>query len=286
VRPTRILLTGAGGFVGRHLLPALRASFRDPLAACRTNLMGTVGLAEAVLRTAPAAPFLFASSGEVYGLAFRAGTPVSEDTRLAPANPYAATKAAADLALGEMALRGLRAIQLRPFTHIGAGQTNGFVAAAFAQQIARIGAGRQPAVLRTGSLDRWRDFLDVRDVCAAYGAALARADFLPPGIALNICSGTPRRIGDLLDDLLRLSGVEARVEQEATRLRPTDVARVLGDGSRARESLGSAPEIAWEETPEGVLADWRARVTCSSITHADSRVRPRRAILMSTPRWQ
>ena len=317
--PARILLTGAGGFVGRHLLPALRAafpdavlvaatrgagegrlpgadealqldlddaasvpdavaaarpdavlhlaaradvgsSFRDPMASWRTNLTGTVALAEAVLRVAPAAPFLLASSGEVYGLAFRAGTPVAEDTAPNPANPYAASKAAADLAVGEMALRGLRAIRLRPFTHTGAGQTDGFVVAAFAHQIARIEAGQQPAVLRTGALDRWRDFLDVRDVCAAYVAALDRAESLTPGIALNICSGAPRRIGDLLDSLLRLSGVDARVEQEAARLRPTDVERVLGDGTRARATLGWAPVIPWEETLAGVLADWRVRV--------------------------
>ena len=317
--PARILLTGAGGFVGRHLLPALRAafpdavlvaaargagagripgadealafdlddpasvpdavsaarpdavvhlaaradvgaSFRDPMAAWRTNLTGTVALAEAVLRVAPAAPFLLASSGEVYGLAFRSGVPVAEDTAPAPANPYAASKAAADLAVGEISLRGLRAIRLRPFTHTGAGQTDGFVVAAFAHQIARIEAGKQPAVLRTGALDRWRDFLDVRDVCAAYVAALARAETLAPGTALNICSGTPRRIGDLLDSLLRLSGVEAKVEQEAARLRPTDVAQVLGDGSRARAALGWAPEVPWEETLASVLADWRARV--------------------------
>ncbi|SHI56126.1 Nucleoside-diphosphate-sugar epimerase [Roseomonas rosea] len=319
MRPARILLTGAGGFVGRHLLPALRAafpeavligatrradegrapgsdealaldldqlgtlpdavaaarpdavlhlaaradvgaSFRDPLAAWRTNLMGTVGLAEAVLRVAPRAPFLMASSGEVYGLAFRAGTPVAEDTTPAPANPYAASKAAADLALGEMALRGLRAIRMRPFTHTGAGQSDGFVVAAFAHQVARIEAGLQPPLLQTGALDRWRDFLDVRDVCSAYVTALARADDLAPGMALNICSGTPRRIGDMLDSLLRLSGVEARVEQEAARLRPTDVERVLGDCSRARAVLGWAPAIPWEETLATVLADWRERV--------------------------
>ncbi|MFC7734869.1 NAD-dependent epimerase/dehydratase family protein [Roseomonas sp. GCM10028921] len=319
MRPARILVTGAGGFVGRHLLPTLRAafpeavligtsrgtgegrpaavdevlpldldraetlpdavsaarpdavlhlaaradvgaSFGDPLATWRTNLMGTVGLAEAVLRVAPHAPFVLASSGEIYGLAFRAGQPVAEDTAPVPANPYAASKAAADLALGEIALRGLRALRLRPFTHTGPGQTEGFVVSAFARQIARIEAGLQSPVLRTGALDRWRDFLDVRDVCAAYVAALARAAELEPGTPLNICSGTPRRIGDVLESLLRLSGLEVRVEPEAARMRPTDVERVLGNADRARAALGWAPAVPWEETLASVLADWRARV--------------------------
>ena len=322
MQPARILLTGAGGFVGHHLLPALRAafpgtvlvggtrraaekafpgvdevvaldlddapslpeavraarpdavlhlaaradvgaSFRDPLAAWRTNLLGTVALGEAVLSAAPHASFLMASSGEVYGLAFQAGKPVSENTVLLPANPYAASKAAADLAIGEMALRGLRAVRLRPFTHTGPGQSDGFVVAAFARQIARIEAGLQPPVLRTGALNRWRDFLDVRDVCAAYVAALKKADGLPPGIALNICSGTPRRIGDMLDTLLALSGAEVEVTQEAARLRPTDVERVQGDPSLARRLLGWNPEVPWEETLASVLADWRARVAAS-----------------------
>nr|WP_245215516.1 GDP-mannose 4,6-dehydratase [Pararoseomonas baculiformis] len=313
------MLTGAGGFVGRHLLPALRvafpgavlvgatrhpgeepvpgadevlaldlddlaaipeavsrarpdavvhlaaravvgSSFRDPLPVWRTNLMGTVALAEAVLRIAPEATFIMASSGEVYGLAFKAGAPVSEDTLPSPANPYAASKAAADLALGEMALRGLRAIRMRLFTHTGAGQSDDFVVAAFAHQLARIEAGLQPPILRTGALDRWRDFLDVRDVCAAYVKALQRAASLAPGTALNICSGTPRRIGDMLDTLLELSGLRVEVEQEASRLRPTDVERVLGDCTRARAALGWAPVIPWEDTLATVLADWRGRV--------------------------
>jgi GDP-4-dehydro-6-deoxy-D-mannose reductase len=319
VQPDRILVTGAGGFVGRHLLPALRAafpeaaligasrhpaemagrgvdevvaldlddgtslpdvvrnvrpdavlhlaaradvgaSFREPLAAWRTNLLGTVALGEAVLRAAPQAAFLLASSGEVYGLAFQAGTPVGEETALCPANPYAVSKAAADLAMGEMALRGLRTVRLRPFTHTGPGQTDGFVVAAFARQIARIEAGLQSPVVQTGALHRWRDFLDVRDVCAAYVAALSKADTLPPGIALNICSGTPRRIGDILDTLLALSGIKAEVAQEAARLRSTDVERVQGDSTLARSILGWAPVVPWEDTLASVLADWRARV--------------------------
>jgi GDP-4-dehydro-6-deoxy-D-mannose reductase len=314
--PARILVTGAGGFVGRNLVPALRAafpaavligagreaatpgmdeshrldlldpagldaviaaarpdavlhlaaqsnvpaSFRAPAETWRSNLLGTLALAEAVMREAPEASFLLVSSGEVYGLGFQSGKPLDEMAPFQPANPYAASKAAADLAIGEMALRGLRAIRLRPFTHVGPGQSPNFAVASFARQVARIEAGRQEPVLRTGALDRWRDFLDVQDICAGYVRALERAEHLPPGLALNLCGGEPRRIGDILDSLLALAGVEARIEQEAARLRPTDVERVQGDPARARALLGWGPTIPWEKTLRSVLADWRSRV--------------------------
>ncbi|TPG36410.1 NAD-dependent epimerase/dehydratase family protein [Roseomonas nepalensis] len=251
-RPDAVMHLAARADVG--------ASFRNPMAFWRTNLMGTVALGEAVLRATPRATFILASSGEVYGLAFRAKHPVHENSMLMPANPYAASKAAADLAIGEIALRGLRAVRLRPFNHTGPGQRDGFVVSSFAHQIALIEAGRQKPVLRTGALDRWRDFLDVRDVCAAYVAALSQANSLVPGVVLNVCSGKPRRIGDILDRLLSLSSVAVEVMQEAARLRPTDVEHVVAEGSRGRTLLNWAPRIDWDETLGDLLASWRQTV--------------------------
>jgi GDP-4-dehydro-6-deoxy-D-mannose reductase len=241
-------------------LAAVGESFRDPLSTWRINVLGSIALGEAVLTSAPEATFLLASSAEVYGLAFQDDRPLAEDAPLRPANPYAASKAAADLAIGEMSLRGLRALRMRPFNHTGTGQTEAYVVAAFARQVARIAAGLQEPVLRVGALDRWRDFLDVRDVCTGYVAALQAAPSLPPGIVFNLASGRPRRISDILTDLLRMAGVSPRIESEASRLRPTDITRTEGDASVARATLAWAPVVPWEETLSNVLADWHARI--------------------------
>lgn len=241
-------------------LAAVGESFANPLPTWRANLFGTLALGEAVRAQARDALFVHVSSAEIYGLSFQSGVALGEDAPLRPANPYAASKAAADLAVGEMALRGLRAVRVRPFNHTGAGQADAFVVPAFAHQVALIAAGRQAPVLRVGALERWRDFLDVADVCAGYAAVLRAADRLKPGAVFNLASGQPRRVGDILADLLRLAGVEARVEADEGRLRPTDVLRTEGDASAAKRVLGWAPAVPWETTLATVLADWRARI--------------------------
>ncbi|HEY7577714.1 MAG TPA: GDP-mannose 4,6-dehydratase [Acetobacteraceae bacterium] len=301
--PRRILITGASGFVGRHLTARLaaacheatvftpsfdvrdrelvaatvrhiapdvcihlaavstvRGAEQDEDQAWRINLHGTLDMARAIRRHAPECLMLFVSSADAYGDSFRAGTPLTETAALAPMSTYAATKAAADLALGSMAEQGLRCVRLRPFNHTGPGQSEQFVVAAFARQVARIAAGLQPPVLEVGNIDARRDFLDVRDVCAAYLACVDKATTLPPGAILNLASGKARRVGDILSDLQALAGITAEVRVDPARKRKRDVPFACGDATLAREGLGWTPAITWERTLRDVFDDWRTRV--------------------------
>jgi nucleoside-diphosphate-sugar epimerase len=203
---------------------------------------------------------IYPSSADAYGRSFRAGVALDERAPLSPLNTYGATKASAELALGAMAADGLRLVVLRPFNHTGAGQTADFAVPAFARQIARIEAGTQPPSLRTGTLETRRDFLDVRDVCDAYVAAIAHAGALPSGSLFNIASGVARRIGDIVDALLEIAGIRAAIETDSGLLRPTDIAVAIGDASAARSALEWSPRVAWETTLRDVLDDWRLRV--------------------------
>jgi GDP-4-dehydro-6-deoxy-D-mannose reductase len=313
----RILVTGASGFVGGHVLPALRAafpaarliagvhrravqewddsitlpfgdvaglrdalatsqpdavlhlaaqanvaaSFQDPAATRAANTDGTLKLARAMLAVVPECRLVFASTGEAYGLSFRDG-PAHEGTPFQPTNPSAEAKAAADTALGVMAGEGLRVLRMRPLNHVGPGQSRGYVLTDFARQVALFEAGRpEHPTLRVGALDRWRDFLDVRDVCAGYARALARFDSLENGLAFNLASGIPRRVGDILQSLMSMAGIRPEIEEAAAALRPNDVVRTEGDAGRARALLGWAPRMDWEETLRTVLDDWRSRIS-------------------------
>ncbi len=265
-------LTDAGAVAARvrevrpdaciHLaaIAAIGVAGSDPGLAWRVNLHGTLALAGALVRHAPGAALVHVSSGDAYGHSFATGVAIDEGAPLAPMNVYGATKAAADLALGALAGRSLHVVRLRPFNQAGPGQADAFALPAFARQVAEIARGSRPPVLRVGNLDPERDFLDVRDVARAYALTLARVHELPNGSILNLASGTPRRIGTLLDDLLGLAGITPTIEPDPDRMRPSDIPRAIGDASRARALLGWAPQIAWDRTLADVLADWVQRV--------------------------
>ena len=239
---------------------AIPAAQNDPDTAWRINLGGTLILARVLAAEAPGCTLLFASTADAYGQSFKRGTPLDETAALNPMNVYGATKAAADLALGAMAQQGLRIIRARPFNHTGPGQSDAFVVAAFSKQVILIETGRQPPILRVGALDPLRDFLDVRDVCAGYAQCLRQAEQIPSGTILNIASGHPRRIGDVLAELLDLAGVKAEIELDTARLRPSEIALAAGDPAAIHKLLGWAPTITWRQTLLDMLADWRSRI--------------------------
>lgn len=232
-------------------------SFQKPELTWQINVMGTLHLFEAIKQYVPQSSVLYISSSEVYGRSFKTGQPLDENALLQPQNPYAASKAAADLMAGQYAAQGLRVIRLRPFNHIGPGQREEFVASAFAAQIARIEAGQQEPVLRVGNLDAQRDFLDVDDVVSAYVQALESADFLSPGLILNICSGKSVSIGNLLNILLGQSNLSIQVESDPAKMRPSDTPIAVGCASAAQKNLNWKAQVSLEDTLESVLNDWR-----------------------------
>lgn len=238
-------------------LSSVDEAFADPIGTYETNLFGTLHLAHALQDLSPETLLVYASTGEVYGASFASRTPLDETSLLAPTNPYAAAKAAADLALGQMALSGLRAIRLRLFNHTGPGQSARFVLPRMAEQMAAIKAGHKPPRIETGSLDRWRDFLAVSDVIEAYIAILRHED-PPNGEAFNIASGTPRHLREVARELAALSGIEVELVEHASAPRPYDSIYSSGDPGRFAATFGWRPAVAWKDLLTSLLDHWSA----------------------------
>jgi GDP-4-dehydro-6-deoxy-D-mannose reductase len=235
---------------------SVAASWKDPLGAFRLNYLGSLTVLSAVEAEAPHARVLLIGSSDAYGNPrSQPGRPIRESDPLHPESPYARSKAAAEQ-LGAVAVaRGLDVVRVRAFTHIGAGQTDRFVASSFARQVAEIAGGVREPRLSVGNLDSVRDFLDVRDVVDAY------CRLVEPGVpadVYNVASGHGVAIRELLDELLDLAGVSAKVEVDPELFRPSDFS--VGDASRLRAATGWTPRFPLRETLGGLLDWWRGQI--------------------------
>jgi GDP-4-dehydro-6-deoxy-D-mannose reductase len=230
-------------------------SFQEPGPAWHANLAATLTLYDAITRWGGRPRILFVSSGQVYGDAAPKDRPIDEGCPLLPNSPYAASKAAADLASYQYACHpGLDIVRARPFTHIGPRQSPQYAVASFARQLAAIERGEQPAVLETGDLTPQRDFTDVRDIVAAYLLLMEKG---AKGEAYNVASGQSQSIQVVLDKLVSLCGVAVEVRRRADLLRAKDLSVVRVDVSRLRQATGWAPRIPLAQTLADTLDYWR-----------------------------
>ena len=305
----RVLVTGATGFVGRHLLDALRVaghdaiaaggphdaapgiafdvldgdgvrrvvdgaapdaivhlagqafvpqSVADPLGTLAVNAGGTANVLEAARarrdRAQSPVRVLIISSAEVYGIQRPERMPLDENAVVRPGNAYAASKLAAEAyALAWHRSYGLDCVIARPFNHIGPGQDDRFVVSSFARQLAAIAAGAPP-LMHVGNLEAQRDFLDVRDVVAAYVLLLANGR---PGEVYNICSGRPVAIREVLRQLITIAHVPVEIRDDPERMRSSDLPILSGDATKLRAETGWEPQYSLAASLRDIYAALR-----------------------------
>jgi GDP-4-dehydro-6-deoxy-D-mannose reductase len=251
VQPDRIIHLAGQSSVGQ--------SWRDPGATLRTNVLGIVHLLDALRGRGLTPRVLVVGSAEEYGRVEEKDVPLRESAPLRPSSPYAVSKAAQGLlALQHSEPGGLSVIVTRTFPHTGPRRGEGFAESSFARQLAEIEIGKRPAVIEVGNLDAVRDFSDVRDVVRAYWALLESGS---PGEAYNVCSGRGVSIRELLETLIRLSGLSVEVRVDPERLRPADIPVLVGNPAKLRAATGWTPRLELERTLADLLGYWRDQVS-------------------------
>lgn len=292
----RLLLTGAQGFVGRYVqaeascefLPKsldlrdrtaviaavaaiapdavlhlaaqsfVPAAFDNPWETFDINFGGTLNLLQALQAARFQGRMLFVGSGDTYGQVAEENLPVREEQPLRPRNPYAVSKVAAEALCYQWSQTGdFEIVMARPFNHIGPGQSPRFAIADFARQLAEVRLGRREPVLQVGDIDVSRDFTDVRDIVRAYLLLLEKGQ---NGGIYNVCSGREYRIRELLEQLIELTGVVVRIEQDPARLRRAEQRRMVANFEALQRDTGWQPQLAIEQSLKDIIYDWEIQL--------------------------
>lgn len=250
VQPDQLIHLAAWSDVG--------GSWRQPWVVYEANIHSQLNLLESVRHHSPACRVLVTTSNEVYGLVRAEDLPIHEAMPLRPNSPYGVSKATQDLMAQQYWFSyGMPVVRARSFNHIGPGQSDTFVASAFARQIAEIETGRRDPVLKVGNLAAERDFTDVRDMATAYWALLESGQ---AGEAYNVGSGQSRSIRWILDTLLSFSRAAITVEPDPDRLRPSDVLRSVCDNRKLVAATDWQPQRDLRQTLNDILNDWRTQI--------------------------
>jgi GDP-4-dehydro-6-deoxy-D-mannose reductase len=232
-----------------------QASVADPRGTWALNLGGTLNLLEAVKRSGLTPRVLLVGSGVCYGNPAPEHLPVTEACPLRPNNPYAASKAAADL-LGIQHHLGHKThvVMARPFNHAGPRQSATYVLGGLARQVAEVEAGLKDQI-DVGNLNVVRDFTDVRDIVRAYRLLIQRGT---PGEIYNVGTGRDVSLAAMLETFQSLARVPIPVHIDPARFRPVDQPRLLADASKLRAATGWEPRYSITQTLTDLLATCRA----------------------------
>ena len=220
------------------------------------NITGSWNVYNAVLRKAPKARVIPACSSAAYGAALT-DDPVNEESPLKPVTPYGVTKATMEMMGRQFHLNyGLDVVLPRLFIHVGPNHPPLTAIQNFARQLAAIKLGQQESILHVGNLNTSRDFIDVRDGATALWTLAQKG---VSGEVYNICRGYAWKISDMLDLLIKISGVKVTVERDPQLIRPTDEKTLLGDNSKLK-ALGWQPVIPFETTLKDIFDNWIERL--------------------------
>lgn len=222
-------------------------SYHSPDSYIDTNIKGTLNVLQAC-RDYAVERVIVTSTSEVYGTAQY--VPINEKHPLQGQSPYSASKIGADR-IAESFYRsfGSPVVIARPFNTYGPRQSARAVIPTIITQLLN-----NKKEIHLGALHPTRDLNYVSDICRGFISLAGCAEAV--GKEINIGSGTEISVGSLAEQLIKLTGSDARIVSEEQRKRPekSEVERLVCDNGLIQKLTGWKPEVSLKEGLERTIA--------------------------------
>lgn len=260
----RVLVTGLTGFTGHHLKLALEAGghtvfglssdltdldtleteikhiqpesiihlagissvdHKNANAFYNVNIIGTRNLLASLDKhVTNLSSILLVSSANIYGNHTK--NILDESISPHPRSDYAISK----FAMEQMALLWLDRLPIfitRPFNYTGVGQSNNFLIPKIVDHFKQ-----KTEVIELGNIDVFREFGDVRDVANVYNKLIEKP---PLGEILNICTGQPYALKQVISYCQELTGHSIKVEVNPAFVRKNEIKTLQGNCDRLKK---------------------------------------------------
>ena len=218
------------------------------IAGSTATLLTTVRELELPVRV------LVAASSEIFGDA--GVSPQNEDTPCRPRSPYAIAKLAAHELVGRLREHdGLHASSAITYNHESERRPERFVTRRITRAAAAISLGRQDE-LELGALDAVRDWSFAGDIVRGAWMMLQQEQ---PGDYV-LASGAGHTVAEFARAAFACVDLDSEryLRVDEARVRAPESTPSVGDPRRARELLGWAPELSFEQLVERMVrADLR-----------------------------
>jgi GDPmannose 4,6-dehydratase len=229
-------------------------SFRQPELTANVTGLGVLRMLEAIRMVGgvQSNPIRFyqASSSEMFGKVRE--TPQTEQTAFHPRSPYGAAKVFGHhITVNYRESYGLFACSGILFNHESERRGLEFVSRKTTNAVARIKLGLQDELV-LGTLDSKRDWGYAGDYVEAMWAMLQRSE--PEDFV--VATGQSHAVSDFVQQSFEVAGIadwKRHVRQDARFFRPAEVDLLVGDATKARETLGWQPKVEFRGLVERMV---------------------------------
>lgn len=234
-------------------MSSVAQSWQEPADCFLNNTSAFLHIAEAVRIHSLNCRILSVGSSEEYGVYNK---PMQEDFNLHPKSPYSVARVSQEYLSKLYVDRfGIDIVMTRSFNHIGPRQNERFVIPSFIKQLVEISQGAENKMM-VGNIDVIRDFLDVRDVVEAYSLILQKGKIRE---VYNVCSGQGYKLREIIEETAKILNIEPQIVVDESRIRPNDMARVIGDNTKLKTQLGWEQKFTLQDTLSDIIEYWKKK---------------------------